>query len=83
MALVQGSPLSLYLRMPITFKGNSKLLFIAPNWIENNLNEFEIPGLTSRSLQGTHYFIFTVDSKHWVLYLKGTIGFYFYQQPSK
>ena len=51
--------------------------------MENNYNKFEIPALTSRSLQGIHYFIFTEAFKHWILYLKGTIGFCFYQQPYK
>lgn len=64
------------------FKGNSELLSELSSWTENNYNQFEIPALISRSLQGIHYFIFNVSFKHWVLYLKGTLGFGFYQQPN-
>lgn len=72
-----------YLRLFIIFKGNSEWLSELSSWRENNYNQFEIPALISRSLQGIHYFIFTVSFKHWVLYLKGTLGFGFYQQPNK
>lgn len=70
-------------RLFIIFKRHSELLSWLSRWTKDNPNKFEISALTSRSLQGIHYFIFTVGFKHWVLSLKGTLGFCFYQEPSR